>query len=260
MIPLLQGAVQAVDVVSDETLCISEFFGSSSSGDSQLSACVVIISEACGEASQQPEFDEYVMVLAGEVLLVRRGERGLVQKGEGVLLKAGEPVVWVWEQPCQYVTICLLAAGRSCELANKAAASSPVKNGGDRLDPLTLCEELQPKVSSSLSRRSTRASDASSNSDEAWRADCQLLVVELDVLVADALECASNLDTAGAMEAALDPGHLFEQLPDEVGLPPWLEEERYAPLECSTPEEKHEPDLGADELPADVHLRCSFLR
>ncbi|CAE8604282.1 unnamed protein product, partial [Polarella glacialis] len=107
--PSLPGTVKAADVVSTSSLTISEFFGTSSSGHSQLSACLAMASADGGEAYQTPEFDTYVMVTAGEIQLVRDDMKGSVKQGEGVLLKAGQRVLWIWDRPSQYVIICLPA-------------------------------------------------------------------------------------------------------------------------------------------------------
>mmetsp|Transcript_32700 Transcript_32700/g.97139 ORF Transcript_32700/g.97139 Transcript_32700/m.97139 type:complete len:970 (-) Transcript_32700:127-3036(-) len=99
--------VKAVDVVATPALTISEYFGTSSSGDTRLSACIATVSEPCGEAYQEPEFDEYVMIISGSVDMIRGGTRTRISKGEGVLLKAGEQVTWTWPQACQYMIVCL---------------------------------------------------------------------------------------------------------------------------------------------------------
>jgi len=102
------GVVKAVSIVSTPALNIFEYFGTESSGDTRLSACVASATERCGQAFQEPEFDEYVLVTSGRVELVRGGnERTIVSQGEGVLLKAGERVTWTWPEACQYVIICL---------------------------------------------------------------------------------------------------------------------------------------------------------
>jgi len=99
--------VKALEVVATPELTIAEYFGSAATGDDRLSACVATISKSSGEAHQVPEYDEYIMVVSGEVQLIRCGAKVTVGQGEGVLLKAGESVTWVWPRPSQYVIICL---------------------------------------------------------------------------------------------------------------------------------------------------------
>lgn len=101
---------EAVDVVKAGALTITEYFGNVASKDSRLSACLATVTSACEEAYQAPEFDEYVLVLSGEVhLLFGDGSKTIVKAREGVLLKAGERVKWTWPGPCEYVPICLPA-------------------------------------------------------------------------------------------------------------------------------------------------------
>lgn len=104
----LAGIIKAKDVVSTSALKISEFFGTSSSGDTRLSACLARVTSHNGQAFQTPEFDEYVMVISGRLVLVHDdGRKGEVCQGEGIMLKAGRKVQWRWEHPCEYVIICL---------------------------------------------------------------------------------------------------------------------------------------------------------
>lgn len=101
---------KAVDVVKTPALTITEYFGNVASSDPKLSACLATVTAPCEEAYQTPEFDEYVMVVSGEVHLLRgEEEKVIVKEGEGVLLKAGERVKWTWPGPCKYVPICLPA-------------------------------------------------------------------------------------------------------------------------------------------------------
>lgn len=101
---------KSVDVVSTPDLTITEYFGNVSSSDPALSACLATVTAPCQEAFQTPEFDEYVVVISGVVIL-QHGDGTTTQAkcGQGVLLKAGERVKWTWPGPCQYVPICLPA-------------------------------------------------------------------------------------------------------------------------------------------------------
>jgi len=100
-----------VDVVTAADLTITEYFGSVASKDPRMSACLATVRAPCAEAYQAPEFDEYVLVLSGEVHL-ERGEaeaKTVVGPGQACFLKAGERVRWVWPGPCSYVPVCLPA-------------------------------------------------------------------------------------------------------------------------------------------------------
>eukprot|EP00947_MAST-08B_sp_MAST-8B-sp1_P000693 g693.t1 len=124
-----------VDVVKAEDIIIQEYFGrvASNPPDGRLSACVVTVKKPSEEAYQTPLFDEYVLVLEGEVKLVYgyadRGETGgttVVRAGQAAFLPKGLRVKWVWPVPSKYVPICLPAfspenCGREEEAGNHLA-------------------------------------------------------------------------------------------------------------------------------------------
>jgi uncharacterized cupin superfamily protein len=98
-----------VDVVNVPNLSIIEYFGNVASQDPRLSACLATVSAPCAEAFQAPEFDEYVLVLSGEVHLQQSEGTTVVGSGKAVFLKAGERVKWIWPDACTYIPICLPA-------------------------------------------------------------------------------------------------------------------------------------------------------
>lgn len=109
----VEGAVPTVfppvDVVKAGDLTITEFFGRVTSKDATLSACLAVVTAPCAEAYQAPDFDEYVLVLKGQLKLHRADGVTDVEPGQAVLLKAGERVKWVWPGECTYVPVCLPA-------------------------------------------------------------------------------------------------------------------------------------------------------
>jgi len=99
----------SVDVVKTPALTISEYFGGVASKDATISACVAVVNAECEEAYQTPDFDEYVIVLEGEVHLQQTEGVTKVAAGNGVLLKKGERVKWTWPGCCKYIPVCLPA-------------------------------------------------------------------------------------------------------------------------------------------------------
>jgi len=70
------------------------------------------VTAATKEAPQKPAFDEYVLVLEGEVHIMHGDglkERTVAKAGQGFVLPANTRVQWVWPGPCKYVPICLPA-------------------------------------------------------------------------------------------------------------------------------------------------------
>lgn len=118
------GVVSSKSVFSQGSLTIAEFFGTSSTGDSRLSACLAKTSIRKDGSTEEyqtyhtPESDEYVMVINGELFLDRAGVKGSVKQGQGILLKAGERVGWSWSRLSQYVIICLPPSANEVRIAD----------------------------------------------------------------------------------------------------------------------------------------------
>lgn len=101
---------EPTSVVDTKSLKIDEYFGRVASGDDVVSACVATVTGPCAEAWQTPAFDEYVIVLEGEVCIEREGEETVrVAANRGIFLPKGTRVRWTWEGPCKYVPICIPA-------------------------------------------------------------------------------------------------------------------------------------------------------
>ena len=101
-----------VDVVDAPDLTISEYVGRVASKDGTCSACVATVRKATKELPQCPAFDEYVLVLEGEVHIMHGSdlqECTVVKAGQGLVLPKHTRVQWVWPGPCKYVPICLPA-------------------------------------------------------------------------------------------------------------------------------------------------------
>jgi len=99
-----------VDVVTvPGQLVITEYFGNAATNDPRLSAAHVRWLAAGEEDWQTPEFDEWVLIISGEVRLEHAGGPTLVSSGSGVFLPKGLRVKWVFPGPCEYVPVCLPA-------------------------------------------------------------------------------------------------------------------------------------------------------
>ena len=104
--------IKPIDVVDAPDLTITEYAGRVASTDSACSACLATVRQATKELPQCPAFDEYVLVLEGEVHIMHGAELKqctVVKAGEGLVLPKHTRVQWVWPGPCKYVPICLPA-------------------------------------------------------------------------------------------------------------------------------------------------------
>ena len=119
--------VHSIDVVNAPDLTISEYIGRVTSGDTSVSSCLCTVRHATKESPQTPEFDEYVLVLEGEIHVYHGAtldECITVSAGQGFVLNKGTRVRWEWPGPCRYVAICLPAF--SPENAGREEATGPV--------------------------------------------------------------------------------------------------------------------------------------
>ena len=97
-----------ITVVDAPDLKIVELVGRVATSTPQISACVATVTAPCEEPFQAPAFDEYVLVLEGEVdiTLGSTGQTTTVGAGKAFILPAHTRVQWKWRGPCKYVPIC----------------------------------------------------------------------------------------------------------------------------------------------------------
>lgn len=143
-----------VDVVSAPDLTISEYVGRVASQHADCSACVATVRAATEELPQCPAFDEYVLVLEGEVH-IRSGptlaDTTVIKAGNALFLKAHTRVQWVWPGPCKYVPICLPAfSPANCGREEGFAAAGAVAKTEESMDRLRELHAAAGKKSGSL--------------------------------------------------------------------------------------------------------------
>lgn len=101
-------------------ISIMEYFGRISSGETGISICRIGSGPGWSEPRQRPEFDEYTIMISGELhLRSEDGSVGIVRAGEAVFVPKGESVQYSSpnEPGAEYISICV--PGFSAELANR---------------------------------------------------------------------------------------------------------------------------------------------
>ncbi len=90
---------------------IEEFVGRVNSNTSALSIAKMTSPAGWREAGQTPEFDEYTVVLQGELQVETRGAVHKVAAGQAIVVSAGEWVRYSTPTPqgAQYIAVCLPA-------------------------------------------------------------------------------------------------------------------------------------------------------
>jgi mannose-6-phosphate isomerase-like protein (cupin superfamily) len=90
---------------------IEEFIGRVNSGDDRVSVAQMRSPGGWVEPGQTPEFDEYTVVLRGQLRVTHRSGAIDVRAGQGIIVRAGE---WVqYSSPAaegaEYIAVCLPA-------------------------------------------------------------------------------------------------------------------------------------------------------
>jgi ethanolamine utilization protein EutQ (cupin superfamily) len=90
---------------------ISEFVGRLATGTEKVSIAVMRSPAGWSEPAQQPEFDEYSIVLEGQLIADAAGGPIVVEAGQALYVPAGERVTYSSPSPdgARYVSVCLPA-------------------------------------------------------------------------------------------------------------------------------------------------------
>lgn len=96
---------------------IEEFVGRASSGDESVSIAHMVAPAGWDEPFQHPRFDEFTVVLEGELLVDHDGTTSSVSAGQAIITRAGERIRYRTMKGARYVAVCLPAFG--IELAGR---------------------------------------------------------------------------------------------------------------------------------------------
>ena len=127
--PRLIAKLTGVPAAGQPPKIIEEFFGRVNSQTAALSIAKMTSPSGWREPGQTPEFDEYSVVLSGELQVERRDSILKVAAGQAIIVNAGE---WVrYSTPAaegaEYIAVCLRRSRRRrCTGTNSAGfADSP---------------------------------------------------------------------------------------------------------------------------------------
>jgi mannose-6-phosphate isomerase-like protein (cupin superfamily) len=109
--PTLIESPTRIEAAGNKPKLIEEFVGRVNSGTSALSIARMRSPGGWVEPGQTPKFDEYTLVLRGELRVESRDGATVVRAGQAVITHAGE---WVrystpGEEGAEYVAVCLPA-------------------------------------------------------------------------------------------------------------------------------------------------------
>lgn len=99
-----------IEAAGNKPKLIREFVGRVNNDEQRLSVAQMSSPAGWVEPGQRPDFDEYTLVLKGELVVeTEDGPPLRVQAGQAVLAEAGRWVRYRTEVDCDYVAICLPA-------------------------------------------------------------------------------------------------------------------------------------------------------
>ena len=88
---------------------LDEYIGRVNSGDSHTSIAHMRSPAGWSEPGQRPDFEEFTLVLSGEMVVEHEGGSTVVKAGQAIVTKPGEWVRYSTPKGCEYVAICLPA-------------------------------------------------------------------------------------------------------------------------------------------------------
>jgi quercetin dioxygenase-like cupin family protein len=109
MAPTHIGKPTIVEAAGSPPKRIEEFIGRVNSGTAPVSVARMTSPAGWEEPGQTPEFDEYTLVLDGEIEVRHREGTVRVAAGEAVIAPAGEWVQYATPRGAQYVAVCVPA-------------------------------------------------------------------------------------------------------------------------------------------------------
>lgn len=109
--PTLISSPTIIEAAGNKPKRIEEFIGRVNSATSALSVARMISPSGWVEPGQTPEFDEYTLVLRGELTVESRDSVIRVTAGQAIITHAGEWVRYSTPHPdgAEYVAVCLPA-------------------------------------------------------------------------------------------------------------------------------------------------------
>jgi len=106
-VPEIISAPAVIPVPGGKT--IEEYVGRASSGDEAVSVAHMFAPAGWDEPFQAPEFDEFTVVLEGELLIDFDDTTAAVTAGQAVITRAGERIRYRTTHGARYVAVCLPA-------------------------------------------------------------------------------------------------------------------------------------------------------
>src|SRR5215467_4425090 len=107
--PTLIGSPARIQAAGNKPKIIDEYIGRVNSRTEAISIAHMRSPAGWVEPGQRPEFDEYTLVIGGELVVEHEGGQLSVKPGQAVLCRGGEWVRYSTPEGAEYVAVCLPA-------------------------------------------------------------------------------------------------------------------------------------------------------
>jgi ethanolamine utilization protein EutQ (cupin superfamily) len=107
--PELIESPSRVEAAGTKPKVIDEYVGRVNTGEARASVAHMRSPAGWLEPGQRPEFDEYTVVLSGDLRVEHEAGEVAVRAGQAVLVRAGEWVRYSTPEGADYVSVCLPA-------------------------------------------------------------------------------------------------------------------------------------------------------
>lgn len=98
-------------VPTDDGKFIEEHFGGASTQQSDVSIAHMVAPPGWSEPHQNPEFDEFTLMISGQKQMEVDGEMLIIKAGESILIRKGARVRYAnpFDEPAEYWSVCMPA-------------------------------------------------------------------------------------------------------------------------------------------------------
>ena len=109
--PIKISSPSIIKAAGNKPKIIEEFIGKVNSKTSEVSIARMKSPEGWIEPGQKPEFDEYTIVLKGELHIKTKRDEIILKEGEAVITQKGEWIQYSTPKPegAEYIAVCLPA-------------------------------------------------------------------------------------------------------------------------------------------------------
>lgn len=104
--PTLISKPTTIQAAGEPPKQIDEYIGRVNSGTASVSVAYMRSPQGWAEPAQQPDFDEFTVVLRGALRVEHDGGTTEVEAGQGIIVRTGERVRYSTPNGAEYIAVC----------------------------------------------------------------------------------------------------------------------------------------------------------